>query len=66
MALVKKCDRCGEIYEKNELHKAKLWHPSPTKLVGVAAIDERLKQDQFFGLCDECISEFFDFFMGCD
>lgn len=66
MAKVKKCDRCGKIYEKNKLHKAKRRQPFPKKIVGVSAIDEYLNTDRFFDLCDDCLSEFFEYFMGCD
>ena len=66
MAEVKKCDRCGKIYEKNEMHKAKEYHPTPRNIVGIAAIDKYLKTDRFFELCDDCLTEFFDYFMGCD
>lgn len=40
--------------------------PFPKKIVGVSAIDEYLNTDLFFELCDDCLSEFFDYFMGCD
>ena len=55
---VKKCDRCGAIYEKNEKCK--------TKEVGngivstIATISERGIPDEEYDLCDECIEKLYD------
>ena len=55
---VKKCDRCGAIYEKNEKCK--------TKTIGngivsaIATISERGLLDEEYDLCDECIEKLYD------
>lgn len=55
---VKKCDRCGAIYEKNKKCK--------TKAIGngivstIATISERGIQDEEYDLCDECIEKLYD------
>lgn len=55
---VKKCDRCGAIYEKNKKCK--------TKAIGngivstIATISERGIPDEEYDLCDECIEKLYD------
>lgn len=55
---VKKCDRCGAIYEKNEKCK--------TKEVGngivstIVTVSERGLPDEEYDLCDECIEKLYD------
>lgn len=55
---VKKCDRCGAIYEKNKKCK--------TKAIGngivstIATISEREMIDEEYDLCDECIEKLYD------
>lgn len=55
---VKKCDRCGAIYEKNKKCK--------TKAIGngivsaIATISERRLLDEEYDLCDECIEKLYD------
>ena len=55
---VKKCDRCGAIYEKNKKCK--------TKVIGngivstIATISERGIPDEEYDLCDECIEKLYD------
>ena len=55
---VKKCDRCGAIYKKNEKHK--------TKVVGsgivsvIATMNEMGYIDEEYDLCDECIEKLYD------
>lgn len=55
---VKKCDRCGAIYEKNKKCK--------TKVIGngivseIATISERGLLDEEYDLCDECIEKLYD------
>lgn len=55
---VKKCDKCGAIYEKNKKCK--------TKEVGngivstIATISEKGFIDEEYDLCDECIEKLYD------
>lgn len=46
MAEMKKCDRCGKIYEKNNLHNTKAYCPLPAKIVGISFVDEYLSLEQ--------------------
>lgn len=55
---VKKCDRCGAIYEKNEKCKKK---KSGNGIVSaIATISERGLLDEEYDLCDECIEKLYD------
>lgn len=55
---VKKCDRCGAIYEKNEKCKTK---EVRNGIVGkIATISGRGILDEEYDLCDECIEKLYD------
>lgn len=55
---VKKCDRCGAIYEKNEKCKTKV--TSGGIVSTIATISEREMLDEEYDLCDECIEKLYD------
>lgn len=55
---VKKCDRCGAIYEKNKKCKTKAtWNGIVST---IATISERGIPDEEYDLCDECIEKLYD------
>lgn len=55
---VKKCDRCGAIYEKNEKCKTK---EARNGIVSeIATISEKGFIDEEYDLCDECIEKLYD------
>lgn len=55
---VKKCDRCGAIYEKNKKCKTKA---TVNGIVStIATISERGIPDEEYDLCDECIEKLYD------
>lgn len=55
---VKKCDRCGAIYEKNEKCKTKATGNGIVSTI--ATISEREIPDEEYDLCDECIEKLYD------
>lgn len=55
---VKKCDRCGAIYEKNEKHKTKETRNGIVSTI--TTISERGTLDKEYDLCDECIEKLYD------
>lgn len=55
---VKKCDRCGAIYEKNE--KCKTKEVRNGIVSKIATISERGILDEEYDLCDECIEKLYD------
>ena len=55
---VKKCDRCGAIYEKNEKCKTKTTRNGTVS--AIATISERGLPDEEYDLCDECIEKLYD------
>lgn len=55
---VKKCDRCGAIYEKNEKCKTKATGNGIVSTI--ATISERGLLDEEYDLCDECIEKLYD------
>ncbi len=55
---VKKCDRCGAIYEKNE--KCKTKETRNGTISKIATINERGMLDEEYDLCDECIEKLYD------
>lgn len=55
---VKKCDRCGAIYEKNEKCKTKTTGNGIVS--AIATISERGLLDEEYDLCDECIEKLYD------
>lgn len=55
---VKKCDRCGAIYEKNEKCKTKVTMGGIVSTI--ATISERGMLDEEYDLCDECIEKLYD------
>lgn len=55
---VKKCDRCGAIYEKNEKCKTKATRNGTISTI--ATINERGMLDEEYDLCDECIEKLYD------
>ena len=55
---VKKCDRCGAIYEKNEKCKTKATGNGIVSTI--ATISERGIPDEEYDLCDECIEKLYD------
>ena len=55
---VKKCDRCGAIYEKNEKCKTKATRNGIVS--AIATISERELLDEEYDLCDECIEKLYD------
>ena len=57
MSTIKKCDRCGEIYEKN----AGVLCIGPNKVIGVRVITNELKSSKNYDLCDNCIIELNNF-----
>ena len=54
---VKKCDRCGAIYKKNEKCKTKARNGT---ISTIATINERGILDEEYDLCDECIEKLYD------
>ena len=55
---VKKCDKCGAIYEKNEKRKTK---EIRNEIVStIATISEKGFIDEEYDLCDECIEKLYD------
>lgn len=55
---VKKCDKCGAIYEKNEKCKTKATGNGIVSTI--ATISERGIPDEEYDLCDECIEKLYD------
>ncbi len=55
---VKKCDRCGAIYEKNE--KCKTKEITGGIVSAIATISEQRMLDEEYDLCDECIGKLYD------
>lgn len=55
---VKKCDRCGAIYEKNEKCKTKVIRGGIVSTI--ATISKREMLDEEYDLCDECIEKLYD------
>lgn len=55
---VKKCDRCGAIYEKNE--KCKTKEARDGIVSTIATINEKGFIDEEYDLCDECIEKLYD------
>ena len=55
---VKKCDRCGAIYEKNEKCKTKATGNGIVSTI--ATISDRGIPDEEYDLCDECIEKLYD------
>lgn len=55
---VKKCDRCGAIYEKNT--KCKTKRAMGGIVSAIATISERGMLDKEYDLCDECIEKLYD------
>lgn len=55
---VKKCDRCGAIYEKNEKCKTKAIRNGIVS--AIATISELGLPDEEYDLCDECIEKLYD------
>lgn len=55
---VKKCDRCGAIYEKNEKCKTKEGRNGIVSTI--ATINEKGFIDEEYDLCDECIEKLYD------
>lgn len=55
---VKKCDRCGAIYEKNKKCKTKATGNGIVSTI--ATISERGIPDEEYDLCDECIEKLYD------
>ena len=55
---VKKCDRCGAIYEKNEKCKTKATGNGIVSTI--ATVSERGIPDEEYDLCDECIEKLYD------
>ena len=53
---VKKCDRCGAIYEKNEKCKTKETRDG----IVSTTINEKGFIDEEYDLCDECIEKLYD------
>ena len=60
---VKKCDRCGAIYEKNEKCKTKATGNGIVSTI--ATISERGLLDEEYDLCDECIEKLYDWMKRC-
>lgn len=60
MAIVRKCDRCGQYYDKNSKHKTsnRIYNGI---IGGVATVDKCGEIDKQFDLCDNCISDLFTF-----
>lgn len=61
MAIARKCDRCGQYYDKNSKHETsnKVYNGI---IGGVATTDAFLKNvDKNYDLCDDCIGELFRF-----
>ena len=60
MALVHRCDRCGEYYDRNNIReqgKASVGDPA---IVGIAYL-HRDSIDKRFDLCDGCVKKLKDF-----
>ncbi len=55
---VKKCDRCGAIYEKNKKCKTKATGNGIVSTI--ATISERGIPDEEYDLCDKCIEKLYD------
>ena len=55
---VKKCDRCGAIYEKNEKCKTKTIRNGIVSVI--ETISERGLIDEKYDLCDKCIEKLYD------
>lgn len=55
---VKKCDRCGAIYEKNE--KCKTKEAMGGIVSAIATISKQGMLDKEYDLCDECIEKLYD------
>lgn len=55
---IKKCDRCGKCYEKNEKHRIKLGPViANDALTGVALLDKNGIAGINYDLCDSCITD---------
>lgn len=63
MADAKKCDRCGNYYDKNEKHET-FGRVSGSKLSGIRTVDRSGHMDKDFDLCDTCIGSFKKFMDG--
>lgn len=57
MADAKKCDRCGNYYDKNEKHET-VGRISGEVVVGIGTIGRNGHMDKYFDLCDTCIGSF--------
>lgn len=63
MADAKKCDRCGKYYDKNEKHETS-GKIHGRKLAGVKTIDTNDCWYNHFDLCDDCLTDLFEFLSG--
>lgn len=63
MSSASKCDRCGKFYEKNQNHKSNGRVMGGT-ITGVATVSGKSDKDEWFDLCDDCISDFMEFMNG--
>lgn len=55
MSDAKKCDRCGKYYVRNK----KTFNCVTYK--GVSVLQDNLRPPMWFDLCDDCITELFEF-----
>lgn len=60
MANAKKCDRCGIYYDKNTDHKT-TGRLIGSIISGVATIDRMCDRDKSYDLCDNCLTDLFEF-----
>lgn len=60
MANVKKCDRCGKVYDRNRRHVQRRADKDRI-YTGVSLIYLEDATDDIFDLCDECLDAFGDF-----
>ena len=58
MSEAKKCDRCGEFYEENELMESKCSVPGST-IGGINTVTKDGRKDEHFDLCDDCVKSLF-------
>lgn len=63
MANAKKCDRCGKFYENNKKHETS-GRIHGSKLTGISTTDTNTCSDKWFDLCDDCLTDLFEFLSG--
>lgn len=59
MASVKKCDRCGKYFDRNEIERIGINYPHKVPLARIAVQSVSCGHTDEYDLCDECWEKFF-------